>query len=167
MDSFQHIWYEAANDTVGGGQCQCTQNARLGPPPSGTQKQKKPINGEHYISLLNQLEETKRPHLAKKKFLFYHINTHAYHHAITSILGSGQPTTGDEEKCRAEGNHEEGDQLELPTLQEVREAIKNLPNNESSGNDSLPSEVIKSGGEELIHSVHKLIEKIWKKRTAR
>ncbi|KAL3282666.1 hypothetical protein HHI36_005841 [Cryptolaemus montrouzieri] len=45
------------------------------------------------------------------------------------ILGSGQPTTGDEEKSRAEGNHEEGDQLELPTLQEVREAIiKNLPN---------------------------------------
>ncbi|KAL3279033.1 hypothetical protein HHI36_016548, partial [Cryptolaemus montrouzieri] len=34
------------------------------------------------------------------------------------ILGSGQPTTGDEEKGRAEGNHEEGDQLELPTLQE-------------------------------------------------
>ncbi|KAL3277227.1 hypothetical protein HHI36_012577 [Cryptolaemus montrouzieri] len=66
------------------------------------------------------------------------------------IFGSGRPTIGDEEKGRAEGNHEEGDQLELPTLQEVREAIKNLPNNISPGSDSLPSEVFNSEEEELI-----------------
>jgi hypothetical protein len=48
---------------------------------------------------------------------------------------------------------------DLLTLEEVREAVKHLKNNKSSGRDGIPAEQIES--EALDDLLHKLIVFIW------
>ena len=48
-----------------------------------------------------------------------------------------------------------------PNQDEVRTAIARLKNNKAAGADGLPAELFKTGGDELIGSMHKLICKIW------
>jgi len=48
-----------------------------------------------------------------------------------------------------------------PERGEVTKAIRRLKNNKASGNDGLPAELFKAGGEELIKCMHELLCKIW------
>jgi hypothetical protein len=50
-----------------------------------------------------------------------------------------------------------------PSLMEVEIAIGKLKSYKSSGNDQIPTELTKSGGETLYSEIHKLICSIWNK----
>ena len=52
-----------------------------------------------------------------------------------------------------------------PLIDEVRWALKQISNGKSPGNDEVPIELIKEGGEESIQLYHRLILKIWKTRS--
>ena len=49
----------------------------------------------------------------------------------------------------------------LPAIQEVFTAIKQMSSGKKSGNDSLPPEVFKYGGQKLAKKLHSLFVKIW------
>ena len=49
-----------------------------------------------------------------------------------------------------------------PLIDEVRWGLKQISNGKSPGNDEVPIELIKEGGEESIQLYHRLILKIWK-----
>jgi hypothetical protein len=55
----------------------------------------------------------------------------------------------------------EGQELSEPTMEEVKKALQKLKNNKSPGRDTIPSELIKSGGDSLIKCIYELIRKIW------
>ena len=59
--------------------------------------------------------------------------------------------------------HQELEQV--PTVEEVREAITKTKMNKAPGNDGIPAEVYKYGGEELTQRLHQLITKCWLQRT--
>ncbi|XP_055633326.1 uncharacterized protein LOC129773707 [Toxorhynchites rutilus septentrionalis] len=48
-----------------------------------------------------------------------------------------------------------------PTIGEVRNAIKQLKNNKSTGKDGIGAELIKMGPEKLVSYLHRLIVRIW------
>ena len=48
-----------------------------------------------------------------------------------------------------------------PSHEEVKIAIQRLKNNKAAGADNLSAELFKTGGEELIGSMHQLLSKIW------
>ena len=48
-----------------------------------------------------------------------------------------------------------------PTLSEIVDSIKALKSRKSPGEDGLPPDVFKHGGYELVHTLHKLFEKLW------
>ena len=48
-----------------------------------------------------------------------------------------------------------------PLLREVQEAIKELKNEKSPGDDEVTAELIKNGGENVVLFYHKLCTKIW------
>lgn len=50
----------------------------------------------------------------------------------------------------------------LPTLQEVFEAIKQIAMGKAPGNDAIPPEVFKYGGQKLAEKLHALFVAIWK-----
>ena len=49
-----------------------------------------------------------------------------------------------------------------PTREEIKVAVKSLKNNKAPGNDNLPAELFKNGGEALINQLEILIHEIWK-----
>jgi hypothetical protein len=51
--------------------------------------------------------------------------------------------------------------LPLPSLEEVKEALKHLKHNKASGEDGIPAELLQTGGESLMELLHKLIVLIW------
>ena len=54
------------------------------------------------------------------------------------------------------------DEIDEPTVEVVKRAIKRLKNNRSPGNDNIPSEIWKYGGDILLEErLHSLIRKIW------
>jgi hypothetical protein len=57
------------------------------------------------------------------------------------------------------------EEVEIPphTHNEVNNIIRKLRNNKAPGPDNIISELIKEGGQELKHRIHKLILKIWEK----
>ena len=55
----------------------------------------------------------------------------------------------------------DGEPVLAPTRQETIDAINSLKNNKSPGSDSIPAELFKSGGEELIDFLHEIILQIW------
>jgi hypothetical protein len=55
----------------------------------------------------------------------------------------------------------EGQELSEPTMEEEKKALQKLNNNKSPGRDTIPSELIKSGGDSLIKCIYELIRKIW------
>jgi len=48
-----------------------------------------------------------------------------------------------------------------PTMNDVKEAIKQLKNNKAAGKDGLPPELFKFGPGKLVRLVHRIIVKIW------
>jgi hypothetical protein len=48
---------------------------------------------------------------------------------------------------------------------EVQEAIRTLKKNKSPGSDGITSKMLKAGGEQLAHEIHKLCNKAWHEGT--
>ena len=58
--------------------------------------------------------------------------------------------------------HREVQELDVPpSLEEVRAAMKSLKNGKSPGKDSIPGEVLRCGGDEVLHRLHHLILDVW------
>jgi hypothetical protein len=55
--------------------------------------------------------------------------------------------------------------VEDPTLEEVRDSLKNLKNNKAPGTDNIPAELLKYGGNEVMQSIYELIILVLGKRT--
>jgi hypothetical protein len=53
--------------------------------------------------------------------------------------------------------------VEDPTLEEVRDSLKNLKNNKAPGTDKIPAELLKYGRNEVMKSIYELIILVWKK----
>lgn len=53
------------------------------------------------------------------------------------------------------------DNVELPSLEEVKQAVRQLKNNKSPGSDELVAELFKAAGEEFIQYLHNLTLKVW------
>ena len=51
------------------------------------------------------------------------------------------------------------------TIEEVKATIKKTKMNKSSGNDGIPAEIYKYGGEELIQRLYQLITECWLQRS--
>ena len=63
------------------------------------------------------------------------------------------------------GERAEDDRFPAPSLREVEEEIRRLKNNKAAGNDHLPSELLKHGGDALARALHWVIGKIWDEET--
>ena len=51
--------------------------------------------------------------------------------------------------------------VECPTLEEVRDAFRALENHKAPGADNIPAELLKDGGNKVIHAIHNLMALIW------
>ena len=56
---------------------------------------------------------------------------------------------------------DDGKEIDPPSLEEVAMAVSRLKNNKAPGLDNLPAEMFKTGCEELIIAIHKLIVQVW------
>jgi hypothetical protein len=52
---------------------------------------------------------------------------------------------------------------EVPTFEEIKISLKALRNNKAPGDDNMPAELLKCGGDEVVTLIHKLIMDIWEK----
>ena len=60
------------------------------------------------------------------------------------------------------GNKEIGEvEVEELTIEDVREAIRNLNNNKAAGTDGIHSQLIKYGGNKLLNRIYELVRQIW------
>jgi hypothetical protein len=55
----------------------------------------------------------------------------------------------------------ENQEVSEPTMKEVKKAFQKLKNNKYPGIDTIPYELLKSGGDSLIKCIYELIRKIW------
>ena len=55
--------------------------------------------------------------------------------------------------------------IEEPTLEEVRRTVLKLKNKKAPGTDNLPGELFKCGGETVIVSLHELMVQVWRAET--
>lgn len=53
--------------------------------------------------------------------------------------------------------------VEEPTYEEIRESIMSLKNNKAPGEDGIPAELLKHGGEALYETIHALVLEVWRK----
>ncbi|XP_055548204.1 uncharacterized protein LOC129731867 [Wyeomyia smithii] len=56
---------------------------------------------------------------------------------------------------------EDGQAVDPPTLDEVKNACKELKNNKAAGKDDLPAELFKVGSERLCSAIHQIILRVW------
>jgi len=52
--------------------------------------------------------------------------------------------------------------IEELTIEDVKEAIRNLKNNEAAGTDGLHPDLIKYRGNKLLNRIYELVRQIWK-----
>ena len=52
-------------------------------------------------------------------------------------------------------------EVEERTIEDVKEAIRNLKNNKAAGTDGIHPELIKYGGNKLLNRMYELIRQIW------
>jgi hypothetical protein len=50
-----------------------------------------------------------------------------------------------------------------PTVEEVRNSLRTLKNNKAPGDDNIPAELLKYGGNKVIKSIHDLVTLVWEK----
>uniref|UniRef100_A0A1B0DRK3 Uncharacterized protein n=1 Tax=Phlebotomus papatasi TaxID=29031 RepID=A0A1B0DRK3_PHLPP len=69
------------------------------------------------------------------------------------------------EESREDFEEEDCVEIEEPHIDEVRNAISRLKNNKAPGEDGIPSELYKEGGEVLTQAIHDLVKEIWRQET--
>ena len=61
------------------------------------------------------------------------------------------------------GNRE-NNEVEEPTIEDVKKAMRNLKNNKAAGTDGVHPELIKYGGNKLLNRIYELVRQIWEER---
>ncbi|XP_038121252.1 uncharacterized protein LOC119770429 [Culex quinquefasciatus] len=56
---------------------------------------------------------------------------------------------------------DDGIAVDLPTLEDVEKAVKELKNAKSAGKDGLPAELFKHGSARMIEILHQIVQRIW------
>jgi hypothetical protein len=51
--------------------------------------------------------------------------------------------------------------IDLPSREEIEEALKYQKNNNAAGADSIAAELLKNGGPNLVDALHKVIQQAW------
>jgi len=51
--------------------------------------------------------------------------------------------------------------VEHLTIEDVKEAMRNLKNNKAAGTDGIHPELIKYGGNKLLNRIYELVRRIW------
>jgi hypothetical protein len=67
----------------------------------------------------------------------------------------------DTEDGEGEEEEEEEEVIELPTKEDVEEALKEQKLNKAPGGDNIPAELLKAGGQEGAVALHRIINKVW------
>ena len=60
---------------------------------------------------------------------------------------------------------DDGAEIDLPSREEIEEALKYLKNNKAAGSDSISSELLKNGGPNLVDALHEMIQQAWTSET--
>lgn len=66
---------------------------------------------------------------------------------------------------RLERGREEPGTVEPPSMEEVTTAVNRLKNNKAPGIDNIPGELLKYGEDQMIATLHELVNKIWMTET--
>jgi hypothetical protein len=56
---------------------------------------------------------------------------------------------------------DDGVDIDLPSCEEMEEALKYLKNNKAAGADSIAAELLKNGGPNLVDALHAVIQQAW------
>ena len=67
-------------------------------------------------------------------------------------------------RTQGEEMYTEEHEIEEPTDQEIEEICKKMNNNKSTGENGIPAEIIKYGGNRLQQKINVLIKKVWRKK---
>ncbi len=60
------------------------------------------------------------------------------------------------------GNRESNEvEVEEPTIEDAKKAMRNLKNNKAAGTDGIHPEWIKYGGNKLLNRIYELVRQIW------
>ena len=59
--------------------------------------------------------------------------------------------------------NDDGRQVDVPTLEEVEQAVSLLKNNRTPSSDNIPEELLKHGGEKLAKVMHEIVFETWNK----
>ena len=60
------------------------------------------------------------------------------------------------------GNRESNDEVEEPTIENVKKAMRSLKNNKAAETDGIHPELNKYGGNKPFNRIYELVRKIWK-----
>jgi hypothetical protein len=82
---------------------------------------------------------------------------------FNELLNEGASEQADSRRRTYE--EEDGKEFPSPSLNEVKNAFNSLKNNKAPGDDNLPAELFKAGGENLIRLVHELISSVWSEQS--
>jgi Reverse transcriptase (RNA-dependent DNA polymerase) len=77
------------------------------------------------------------------------------------LLNAGCSNTSSHSSRKAY-DEEDGKEFPKPSRNEVLEAISKLKNNKAPGDDMLPAELFKAGGERLVDVIYELIFRVWR-----
>jgi hypothetical protein len=66
-----------------------------------------------------------------------------------------------EQSTRPVDLRDDGVDIDLPSREEIEEALKYLKNNKAAGKDSIAAELLKKGGPNLVDALHAVIQRAW------